>query len=457
MLVWAVTGSVSVTLGSSQWSLGADQALWIPGGHRAVLRGTEGACLVPIRVRDADRAAGPSAPFLASVPATAASALIAAFTRSLGVLHGGGVRAAAILSVIGHPTTAIAVPSMPASLDLRRVADELLADPSRSPAEVGAVHGLSESTLTRRFREETGCTPLRWRIRHALGRAAEQLRTHRSIATVAASAGYGSPQAFARAFRRESGISPAAVATDIPTTGTVGRRGAELGPQRNGYHIVIWIAAGSAVLHIDGSRTPLRAGDIACLPAGASVGLQAAADAAMVPLGWLPGGVATPASVITQADENHREQLLRLAAWAYADVLPLTGGEPRAALQAALGLAEPQDITPAIVEATYALLERLADHPEDGCSTAELAARLGITPRELRDAIEALTGTTLATWRARLRMSWSRRLLRDGMHASQVAARIGYADATAFSRAFRHAHGDSPTRFQTDQRHATPR
>lgn len=448
MLVWVAAGSAVATLGSSRWSLDAGQALWVPADTGAVVRGFDGCCVVPIRIREADRHAGPGAPFVADVAPNAFAALLAAFTRSLGVLHGGGVRAAAALGWIGHPTAAIAVPAMPSSPDLRRIADALLADPTRSPSAVGAENGIGASVLARRFRAETGWTPLRWRTRHVLGRAAEELRRSRRVALVAAEAGYGSPQAFARAFHREWGVAPSGLVEWTRGAVVARRRGAELGPQCNGYHIVIWVAVGSVELRVDDRTMIVRAGDIACLPAGTSSGFRAGADAAVVPLGWLPGGLKVGTGVIARTDAD--APLLRLAAWAYAGTEPVTGGDPRIVLQTLLGLGEPDDIPTSVIDRTYALLERLAEQPEDSRSAAELAAQLHMTPSVLRNAVEALTGTTLATWRARTRMSWARRLLRDGLHASAVASRVGYADAAAFSRAFRRAHGYSPTGFSKE-------
>lgn len=406
---------------------------------------------MPIRVRDADRTAGPTAPFLGDVASDAVPALLAAFTRSLGVLHGGGVRAAALLGSLGHPASRIAVPAMPSSPDLCRVAESLLSDPSRSPAEVGADHGVGESVLARRFRAETGWTPLRWRTRHVLGKAAERLGEHGRVARAAADAGYGSPQAFARAFRREWGITPADAVAGAATASTQIRRAAELGPQCNGYHIVVWVAVGSAVIDVDGVSTTAHAGDVVCLPAGTSAGFRAGADSAVLPLGWLPGGSHVVDGVIARIGDDQRAPLLRLAAWAYAAVAPVVGGDPRIALQRMLGLPEPDGILPPVADAAFALLERLSEHPEDSRPLPELARQLGIPSVELRDAVETLTGTTLRTWRARTRMSVARRLLRDGVHASQVAGRVGYADAAAFSRAFRRAHGGPPSQFLAAQ------
>jgi AraC-like DNA-binding protein len=401
--------------------------------------------VVPTRIGVGDRHVGPKEPFVAAVHSDATAPLLTAFTRSLGVLHGGGVRAAAVLEWVGHPTAAIAVPAMPSSPDLRRIADALLADPARSPSAVGAENGIGASVLARRFRAETGWTPLRWRTRHVLGRAAEELRRSRRVALVAAQAGYGSPQAFARAFHREWGVAPSDLVERTRGAAVTRRRGAELGPQCNGYHIVIWVVVGSVELHVADRTMVAHAGDIACLPAGTSSGFRAGADAAVVPLGWLPGGLEVGTGVIVRTDAD--APLLRLAAWAYAGAEPVTGGDPRIVLQTLLGLGEPDDIPTSVADRTYTLLERLAEQPEDSRSAADLAAQLNMAPSVLRNAVEALTGTTLATWRARTRMSWARRLLRDGLDASAVASRVGYADAAAFSRAFRRAHGCSPTGF----------
>jgi len=445
VLVWIAAGSAEVTLATSRWSLDTGQALWVPAETGAVVRGSEGACVLPIRIREADRRAGPTVPFVAPIAPDIVAPLLTAFTRSLGVLHGGGVGAAAVLAWIGHPTAGIVGPAMPTSPDLRRVADALLADPTGSPAAIGTENGVGASVLARRFRAETGWTPVRWRTRHVLARAAEELRHTRRIGLVAAECGYGSPQAFARAFHREWGVAPSDLVARAGRTVAARRRGAELGPQCNGYHIVIWVAVGTVELRVDDRRTVVHAGDIACLPAGTTCGFTAGTDAAVLPLGWLPGGIDVGAGVITRTDA--RAPLLRLAAWAYAGSEPVTGGDPRIVLQTLLGLGEPEDIAMPIADATYALLGRLARHPQDDRPTAVLAAELGIGASDLRAAVDALTGTTLATWRARTRMSWARRLLRDGANASEVARRVGYADVAAFSRAFRRAHGCSPRAF----------
>jgi AraC-like DNA-binding protein/quercetin dioxygenase-like cupin family protein len=455
--VWAVSGEATVSLGATPWRLAEGEALWVPGGTAAVVRGAEQSSVLPIRMRDADRSAGPDAPFTAPIPEMARFALLAAFTRSLGVLHGGGVRASSVLSWIGHTTASISAPALPPSPDLRRVAERMLDDPPISPGRCGADLGLSESTVARRFQAETGWSPARWRARSMLARAAEQIRRSGDVGAGVMGSGYASPSAFARAFRREWGMPPSALVAGAAAARPAHRRSTSLGPQCNGYHIVFWVAGGTAEITVDDATWSLESGDVACLPAGASVALRAAPDAAAIPLGWLPGGIDLPAGIIAHSRADAFAALVRLIGWTYAGLAPTGSHDARVALQAVLGLDEPAPDDEPVARAAYGLLARLTREPRDAATTAEYAAQAGVAPEELRDAVEALTGTTLATWRARTRMSWARRLLREGMTVTQVARRVGYADAAGFSRAFTRAHGDTPSRFRAEHRSATLR
>ncbi|KUO14672.1 hypothetical protein AQJ91_45455 [Streptomyces dysideae] len=69
--------------------------------------------------------------------------------------------------------------------------------------------GMSERTLTRRFREQTGSTPLRWLLR-ARARRTQYLLEHsdHTVERIARQAGFGSPTAFRKRFRRVLGTTP---------------------------------------------------------------------------------------------------------------------------------------------------------------------------------------------------------------------------------------------------------
>ncbi|MGW7351666.1 GlxA family transcriptional regulator [Streptomyces phytohabitans] len=69
--------------------------------------------------------------------------------------------------------------------------------------------GLSTRTLNRRFREQTGTTPLQWLLRTRIRHAQHLLETTaHSVERVAAQTGFGSPTSFRDRFRQQVGTSP---------------------------------------------------------------------------------------------------------------------------------------------------------------------------------------------------------------------------------------------------------
>ncbi|MFC4500444.1 MULTISPECIES: GlxA family transcriptional regulator [Streptomyces] len=69
--------------------------------------------------------------------------------------------------------------------------------------------GMSTRTLNRRFREQTGTTPLQWLHRARVRRAQYLLETTPyAVERIATQAGFGSPTAFRERFRRVVGTSP---------------------------------------------------------------------------------------------------------------------------------------------------------------------------------------------------------------------------------------------------------
>ncbi|MVO87592.1 helix-turn-helix domain-containing protein [Streptomyces sp. p1417] len=71
--------------------------------------------------------------------------------------------------------------------------------------------GLSSRTLLRRFREQTGTTPLQWLHRARVRRAQHLLETtEHPVERIAAQVGFGSSTAFRDRFKRIAGVSPQA-------------------------------------------------------------------------------------------------------------------------------------------------------------------------------------------------------------------------------------------------------
>ncbi|GIJ61037.1 GlxA family transcriptional regulator [Virgisporangium aurantiacum] len=75
--------------------------------------------------------------------------------------------------------------------------------------DIAAHAGMSTRTLNRRFREQTGTTPLQWLLRSRIRRAQHLLEaTDEPVDRIAAQVGFGSPTAFRDRFKRIVGTSP---------------------------------------------------------------------------------------------------------------------------------------------------------------------------------------------------------------------------------------------------------
>ncbi|WP_037766629.1 GlxA family transcriptional regulator [Streptomyces sp. FXJ7.023] len=76
-------------------------------------------------------------------------------------------------------------------------------------ADIAAHAGMSTRTLIRRFREQTGSTPLQWLHRARVRQAQHLLETtQHSVERIAGQVGFGSPTAFRERFKRTTGVSP---------------------------------------------------------------------------------------------------------------------------------------------------------------------------------------------------------------------------------------------------------
>ncbi|GAB3816425.1 helix-turn-helix domain-containing protein [Kribbella italica] len=85
---------------------------------------------------------------------------------------------------------------------------EHLAEPL-TLATLAAQASMSTRTLSRRFRAQTGTTPLRWLINQRLHRARELLETtDLSVDQIAAAAGFGSPVILRQHFARVLSTTP---------------------------------------------------------------------------------------------------------------------------------------------------------------------------------------------------------------------------------------------------------
>ncbi|MFI0816190.1 GlxA family transcriptional regulator [Streptomyces sp. NPDC021098] len=76
-------------------------------------------------------------------------------------------------------------------------------------ADIAAHAGTSTRTLIRRFREQTGTTPLQWLHRARVRQAQHLLETTpHTVERIGSQVGFGSPTAFRDRFKRTTGVSP---------------------------------------------------------------------------------------------------------------------------------------------------------------------------------------------------------------------------------------------------------
>ncbi|MGV9310355.1 GlxA family transcriptional regulator [Nonomuraea sp. NPDC004354] len=76
-------------------------------------------------------------------------------------------------------------------------------------AEMAVRSGMSARTFSRRFREQTGTTPLQWLLRARVRRAQFLLETtDHGVERIATQAGFGSATAFRERFKRVVGVTP---------------------------------------------------------------------------------------------------------------------------------------------------------------------------------------------------------------------------------------------------------
>ncbi|WP_296739810.1 AraC family transcriptional regulator, partial [Mesorhizobium sp.] len=90
------------------------------------------------------------------------------------------------------------------------------------------------------------------------------------------------------------------------------------------------------------------------------------------------------------------------------------------------------------------LCEVLYVDPADARSSDDWAKTLGMSSRTLTRQFEAEMGSSLRSWRRRLRLLRAIELLSSGTGVTETAMRLGYGSASAFVFAFRSEMGSSP-------------
>jgi len=209
-LAWASAGVLTVLTEGATWVLPTSRALWIPAGRPhetgASAQATMRSVYVPPGLSPvdwADPTVIAASPLLAEVVGYLAGELTAARRA----------HAEALLSdlLTPIPVTRLDVrfPADPLAGPVARALRDNPAD-QRTLAEWGRAVGASERTLARAFVAGAGLPFGQWRTRLRIQSALPLLAAGEAAGRVAYRVGYETPSAFTAAFRRLTGVTPAA-------------------------------------------------------------------------------------------------------------------------------------------------------------------------------------------------------------------------------------------------------
>jgi AraC-like DNA-binding protein len=211
-IAWAPTGVLEVATAAATWVLPTTRALWIPAGLAHETRSAGPATTIRslyLRPESSPVAWPGPTPILVRP----------LLTELIGYLEGEALapprraRAEAVLLDLLEPAPVYTIElRMPAGGPAAAVAAGLLAEPAdpRTLEQWGHTVAASARTLARAFPAETGISFGRWRARARMRAALPLLAEGTAVERAALRVGYGSASAFVAAFRRETGLTPAA-------------------------------------------------------------------------------------------------------------------------------------------------------------------------------------------------------------------------------------------------------
>ena len=213
-VAWALSGVLRVATDAATWVLPTTRALWIPAGLPHETRSAGPATTIRsvyVRPQSCPVDWASPTPILVSPLLTELICHLYVDGDALDPARRG--RAEAVLLDLLEPVPMHTIElRMPTSGPAGAVAEALCAAPADSStlAEWGRAVGASGRTLARAFLAETGTPFGGWRTRARMQAALPLLAEGAAVARVAAQVGYESASAFVAAFRRETGLTPAA-------------------------------------------------------------------------------------------------------------------------------------------------------------------------------------------------------------------------------------------------------
>lgn len=210
ILLWQVRGRTDLTVGPARMTLEAGSAFWIPVGTRHSFVVHDNSVTLPLFFDAADTATTLTAPTPISVDRDLRTLMLAYTVSSTSAITPTANISRQLLSLIETSRRAPAAPPLPQTPSARAVAAALRFNPgdTRTAEELARSAHASLRTVERAFLAETSMTLRQWRIQTRMDAAAELLRADTTVQAVAQRVGYTHVNAFRRAFKAYSGMSP---------------------------------------------------------------------------------------------------------------------------------------------------------------------------------------------------------------------------------------------------------
>ncbi|MFC3996145.1 helix-turn-helix domain-containing protein [Nocardiopsis sediminis] len=209
-LLWNRRGASSATVGARVWTITPLVGLWVPAGTPHAGWAPAGTVhhAVQFRARSVPSISG--APV--AVDVTPLLRLLLDRLTAEDLDPGARARTEAVVLDLLAPSRNELLLRVPRSPLLAPIVAAVGADPAEATTLAGwaARLGVSTRTITRAFQAETGLGFSRWLATARAQRAVELLAQGGQIADVAELVGYHSASAFGTAFRRVTGVNPAA-------------------------------------------------------------------------------------------------------------------------------------------------------------------------------------------------------------------------------------------------------
>jgi AraC-like DNA-binding protein/mannose-6-phosphate isomerase-like protein (cupin superfamily) len=229
-LIYTVKGVLTCEIDGSLWTVPPQCAVWIPSGtpHRCQAFGkTEyyGLFIDP----DVSRKLPQSCCTMSVSPLLREALIRAAQFPAMYPLDGPEVRLLpVILDELSTARTEDHRLPLPSDPSLRRLLDMMMSAPEdkSSMAQWAARSALSERTLSRKIRQETGMSLWRWRHQLHVTLALQRMATGDSVQAVALDLGYETASSFITMFKKTIGKPPGRYLTErsgVDTRGTRGR------------------------------------------------------------------------------------------------------------------------------------------------------------------------------------------------------------------------------------------